>query len=49
MKERIVIAESEWDSSVYRTREWENTVEIIRWEHDYENKQYVIEFKYLSK
>jgi len=45
MKKQIIIKEEDWNNSIYRTREWEQSVEIIRWEHDYEKKQYVIDYK----
>jgi len=45
MKKQIIIKEEDWESSIYKTREWEQSVEIIRWEHDYENKQYIIDYK----
>lgn len=43
--ERIVIKENEWPRSKYKTKEWEDTVNIIRWEHDYEKKIYIIDFE----
>jgi hypothetical protein len=45
MKKQIIIKEAAWEASIYRTREWEQSVEIIRWEHDYEKRQYVIDYK----
>jgi len=45
MKKQIIIKEEDWETSIYRTREWEGSVEIVRWEHDYENKQYIIDYK----
>lgn len=45
---RVVIKENDWQNSKYRTVEWEQSVEIIRWEHDYEKKQYVIDYKELN-
>jgi len=45
MKNKIVIEESDWCTSKYRTKEWEQSVSIIKWEHDFETKKYTIEFK----
>ena len=41
---RIIIQEKDQNTSMYRTRAWEQTVEITRWEHDYENKRYIIDY-----
>lgn len=38
----VIIKEEDWTESIYRTKEWEDSVDILRWEHDYEKKQYVI-------
>ena len=43
-EKRKVIKEEDWKTSMYLTRAWEKTVEIVRWEHDYENKIYVIDY-----
>jgi len=43
-EKQIIIKECDWKDSKYRTREWEKTVDIKRWEHDYELKQYVIDY-----
>jgi hypothetical protein len=48
MKKKIIISESDWKSSIYRTREWERTVNITNWIHDYETKEYIIEYKELE-
>ena len=37
-----VINEEEWADCKYRTKEWEDTVEIYKWEHDHEFKYYKI-------
>jgi len=42
---RIEVSEEDWKTSKYRTREWEKRVDIVRWEHDYENKVYKIDIK----
>ena len=41
---QIIIKEEDWKDSKYRTKEWENTVELIKWEHDYEKKIYIIDY-----
>ena len=43
-QKQIIIKEVDWKDSKYRTREWEKIVDIKRWEHDYELKQYVIDY-----
>lgn len=44
MKKKVIITEKDWPESIYRTKEWEDSVTIIRWEHDYEKGQYVIDY-----
>lgn len=39
------INESDWESSKYRTKDWEKRVNIVRWEHDYEKGVYLITIK----
>ena len=41
---QIIVKECDWETSKYRTVEWEQSVEIVRWEHDYEKRQYVIDY-----
>lgn len=43
-KKQIIIKEADWADSKYQTKEWERTVDIKRWEHDYKLKQYVIDY-----
>jgi hypothetical protein len=43
MKKQITIKEEDYDKE--KQAEWEKTVRIIRWEHDYENKIYVIDYE----
>ena len=43
-KKQIIIAEKDWKDSKYRTVEWEQSVTIIKWTHDYEKKQYIIDY-----
>ena len=45
MKQKVVVFESEWENSMYRTREWESSVTIKKWEHDYVEKKYIIDFE----
>ena len=46
MSQRIIISEEDYKNSIYNTKEWEQqTVKLIRWEHDYEKHQYVIDFE----
>ena len=42
---KVVIKESDFDQSKYSKKEWEKSVEIVRWEHNYEEKKYIIEYK----
>lgn len=42
--EQVVIKEEDWQESKYRTIQWEQSVEIVRWEHDYEKKTYTITY-----
>lgn len=42
MKTQIIIKEEDWDNSIYKTKEWEQSVEIISFERDFIKKQYVI-------
>lgn len=42
---KVIIPEQLWNTSKYRTKEWEETVVITTWEHDYENKLYTIQYK----
>ncbi len=46
MSQRIIISEEDYKNSIYSTYEWEiETIKLIRWEHDYEKHQYVIDFE----
>jgi hypothetical protein len=42
---KVIISENEWDNSIYRTKEWIDSVEITYWEHDFQNKTYTIIYK----
>ena len=42
MKIKKIVEESEWEDSKYRTKEWEQSVNIVTWEHNYVTKQYII-------
>ena len=46
---KIIVKEKDWATSKYRTREWEQSVDITKWEHDYEKKQYVIMYNEKTK
>ena len=43
-KKRIVIKEEEWKDSIYSTVEWEESVTINKWEHDYMKGEYIIDY-----
>jgi len=45
MKKRIIISEENYKISEYSTSEWERSVIITCWEHDFELKRYVIDYK----
>lgn len=47
-KKVVVVKEVDWENSIYRTKEWEDSVEIVRWEHDFENKTYTIDYYFKS-
>lgn len=42
---QVIINETDWKDSIYRTVKWEQSVEIVRWEHDYDKKIYIINYK----
>ena len=42
MKKKIIISEEDYIISVYSTTEWERSVIITHWEHDFELKHYII-------
>ena len=42
----IIIQEKDWKTSVYRTREWERTVNITKWTHEF-GIHYIIEYEEL--
>lgn len=44
-KHIITVQEKDWSNSKYKTRKWEERVNIVNWEHDYENKVYNITIK----
>ena len=45
MKQRVIVKEEDWIDSIYSTKEWEQSIELIRWEHDYVKKEYIIDYK----
>ena len=44
-KKQVIVEEADWQDSKYRTSEWDKTVEVISWEHDYMKKIYIIKYK----
>lgn len=42
MKTKIIITGDEYRNSKYSTPEWEKSVEISYWEHNYEEDTYTI-------
>lgn len=50
MKKKIVITQKEWDKSIQNTgyeypKKFFDTIEITKYEHDYEKREYIIEYK----
>jgi len=41
-KYKITINESDWSDSKYRTKEWEQSIDMTEWIHDWEKKIYII-------
>lgn len=41
----ITVKEEDWETSRFKTKEWESRVNIVRWEHDFENGIYKIDIK----
>jgi len=42
---QVIITFEEWETSKYRTLEWERSVKMVRWECDYEKEIYIIDYK----
>jgi hypothetical protein len=42
MKNKIVLSGDEWRTGEYHTIEWEQSVKILNWEHDFEKDTYTI-------
>lgn len=42
-KKQIIIKEEDYDKE--KQSEWEKTVNITRWEHDFEKESYTIQYK----
>lgn len=40
----IIVKEEDWDASIYKTLEWEQSVILDRWTHDFELKEYKLEY-----
>lgn len=45
MKKIIIVQEADWEDCEQNTKEWEDSVEILIWEHDVENGYYSITYK----
>lgn len=45
MEKQLIIPESEWSTSIHRTKEWENSVIYLRYEHDFVKKIIIIDYK----
>lgn len=48
MKKKVIVKGEDWVSSIYSTKEWHNSVEVIRYEHDYEKNTYTIEYNEIN-
>ena len=48
-KIKIVINGDSWDNSIYKTLEWEQSVVIKKWTHDFELNIYIIEYEEKEK
>lgn len=44
-EQKVVIKEADYAASIYNTKEWENSVKVLVWEHDFEKKIYTIIFE----
>jgi len=42
---KVTITEAEWPTSIYSTYEWECSVIITRYEHDFIKGIYIIDYK----
>ena len=45
MKHKIVIKEADYKDSIYNTKEWNRSVKVITWEHNFETKEYIIHYE----
>ena len=43
-RHQIIITFKDWETTKYKGLEWEQSVEIVRWECNYEKKIYIIDF-----
>jgi len=41
----VTITEEDWATSIYSTYEWEKSVVIVQYEHDFIKKTYTIKYK----
>ena len=46
-EKQIIIKQEDYDSK--KQAEWENIVEIVRWEHDFERQIYIIDYNIRSE
>lgn len=40
----ITFSEEEYKNSSYNTKDWEQSVNITNWEHNYEKGEYIIKY-----
>ena len=45
MKQKIEIPEQEFATSIYNTKEWEESVVVKQYEHDYIKKVWIVTFE----
>ena len=41
----LIIEAEDYPTSIYITKEWEQSVKIVNWEHNYETNQYIIKYE----
>jgi hypothetical protein len=45
MEKILILSSVDYINSHYNTKEWEQSVKLIRWEHDYELEKYTIKYE----
>jgi hypothetical protein len=45
MEKILILSSADYINSYYNTKEWEQSVKLIRWEHDYELEKYTIKYE----